>query len=299
MKTKNILVVMMILISSIGVATAISTPEKTMYEEGGGRPNNPLVDAVKNSLHDLAIFAIGCPAGYVYCYENENIYGDARADAKVFVSDPYIDGTNLYVNYRFDATKYYVYRGLTSSSQIHCNENGCDGTPLGSNGKYLLGSAPSTSQQGVTFVGWDYNSYNGYWSMAWVAQSWFSPFNYNLQVVIPPTLTPVVTTNPPVVTTNPPIQDRCSDNTLYNQCTAQKPLYCYYGNYIEKASVCGCPTGKIPSGETCIIGTSPEDKPNIIPKPIADVLGIKQTPGFESVFAVLGLLVATFLWRKK
>jgi chemotaxis protein histidine kinase CheA len=37
---------------------------------------------------------------------------------------------------------------------------------------------------------------------------------------------------------------KCSDGTLYNQCSVNKPFYCEAGNLINKCSTCGCPSGK-------------------------------------------------------
>ena len=34
---------------------------------------------------------------------------------------------------------------------------------------------------------------------------------------------------------------KCSDGTLYNQCSLKKPKYCDNGNLIDKCSLCGCP----------------------------------------------------------
>ncbi len=33
----------------------------------------------------------------------------------------------------------------------------------------------------------------------------------------------------------------CTDGTLYNHCSSNKPYYCFNGTLIKKASVCGCP----------------------------------------------------------
>jgi hypothetical protein len=37
---------------------------------------------------------------------------------------------------------------------------------------------------------------------------------------------------------------KCSDGTLFNQCSTNKPFYCENGNLINKCSTCGCPSGK-------------------------------------------------------
>ncbi len=49
---------------------------------------------------------------------------------------------------------------------------------------------------------------------------------------------------------------KCSDGTDYAQCAATKPKYCDDGNLVDKASLCGCPTGQTVSGETCIAPTT-------------------------------------------
>ncbi|MBS3080085.1 hypothetical protein J4221_01320 [Candidatus Pacearchaeota archaeon] len=36
---------------------------------------------------------------------------------------------------------------------------------------------------------------------------------------------------------------KCSDGTLYNNCSEDKPYYCYNGELIKKAFTCGCPEG--------------------------------------------------------
>jgi hypothetical protein len=179
----------LLLIIALGIVINPVNAEATKNggSGGGGLPNNPYIDGIKNALK-LASVAISCPSGYTYCYEQNNIYGNAQAMARVYLSDPYLEGNNLYINYRGDATKFYVYRGLTSWSQVSCGSGGCSGgQEVSSNGRYLIGSAPSTSQPGFVFVAWDYNSYGGYWSWTWAGHGWMQPFNYNLQ---PPTPTP-------------------------------------------------------------------------------------------------------------
>lgn len=36
---------------------------------------------------------------------------------------------------------------------------------------------------------------------------------------------------------------KCSDGTLYNECSTNKPYYCYEGDLVRKAATCGCPEG--------------------------------------------------------
>jgi len=48
------------------------------------------------------------------------------------------------------------------------------------------------------------------------------------------------------------IQQKCSDGTLYNECSVNQPLYCENGNLIDKAANCGCPSGYKVNNEECI-----------------------------------------------
>jgi hypothetical protein len=43
----------------------------------------------------------------------------------------------------------------------------------------------------------------------------------------------------------------CTDGTLYNLCSENKPYYCSNGNLIENASNCGCPYDYKIKGDTC------------------------------------------------
>jgi len=45
---------------------------------------------------------------------------------------------------------------------------------------------------------------------------------------------------------------RCSDGTIYNDCSTTKPNYCQDGNIVSKASVCGCPLEQDKNDEECI-----------------------------------------------
>ena len=55
---------------------------------------------------------------------------------------------------------------------------------------------------------------------------------------------------------------RCSDNTLYNSCSATKPLFCSNGNLTNNCTACSCPSGQgcQPGGNcqllACTDGTS-------------------------------------------
>jgi hypothetical protein len=49
---------------------------------------------------------------------------------------------------------------------------------------------------------------------------------------------------------------KCADGTLYGQCSTNKPQYCDNGNLVNKASLCGCPSGYKISENQCILDTS-------------------------------------------
>jgi hypothetical protein len=49
------------------------------------------------------------------------------------------------------------------------------------------------------------------------------------------------------------IQQKCSDGTLYGQCSTNKPKYCNNGSLDENASLCGCPNGYRVSESYCIL----------------------------------------------
>ena len=50
-----------------------------------------------------------------------------------------------------------------------------------------------------------------------------------------------------------PIVQKCTDGTLYGQCSANKPKYCGNGNLIDKCSNCGCSEGTNCQNEECKI----------------------------------------------
>ena len=66
------------------------------------------------------------------------------------------------------------------------------------------------------------------------------------------------------------ITQTCSDETSYNQCSTNKPLYCSNGNLIQNCNTCGCPTGKECINNECIEnepydpGGREDDDPNIL-----------------------------------
>jgi len=49
-----------------------------------------------------------------------------------------------------------------------------------------------------------------------------------------------------------PVVEKCLDETLYGQCSIDKPSYCDEGNLIDKASLCGCPVGYEVSDNQCL-----------------------------------------------
>lgn len=44
----------------------------------------------------------------------------------------------------------------------------------------------------------------------------------------------------------------CSDNTPFNQCSSNRPLFCLGGSLINRALTCGCQAGQAASGDICI-----------------------------------------------
>lgn len=51
----------------------------------------------------------------------------------------------------------------------------------------------------------------------------------------------------------------CSDGTLYDHCSKDKPLYCFNGTLINKATICGCPYDYRPKGDDCEVIPRCED----------------------------------------
>jgi hypothetical protein len=45
----------------------------------------------------------------------------------------------------------------------------------------------------------------------------------------------------------------CSDGTIYDECSATKPKYCLNGVLVDRADICGCPSGYAVSGVSCIV----------------------------------------------
>ncbi|OGD57257.1 hypothetical protein A2V71_01205 [Candidatus Berkelbacteria bacterium RBG_13_40_8] len=71
-----------------------------------------------------------------------------------------------------------------------------------------------------------------------------------------PTLTPAPTPNPtPTLTPTPtPVVQKCTDGTIYGQCSATKPKYCEKGNLVNKCSICDCHSGQqCQTAENCVV----------------------------------------------
>jgi len=51
----------------------------------------------------------------------------------------------------------------------------------------------------------------------------------------------------------PPQAQQCNDGTAYGFCSQQRPLYCFNGVLIDRASACGCPSGWVRDGERCVL----------------------------------------------
>ena len=47
------------------------------------------------------------------------------------------------------------------------------------------------------------------------------------------------------------IEYACDDETSYDSCSENKPLYCYNGELVKKAFTCGCPEGYKISFQDC------------------------------------------------
>lgn len=100
---------------------------------------------------------------------------------------------------------------------------------------------------------------------------------------------------------------KCTDGTQYGQCSATKPLYCDAGTLVSKCSVCGCPSGQSCQGDgTCTTptavggggGAAPTPTPTPTPTPILTPTPkplIPRIPGFEAIFAIIGLLAVAYL----
>jgi hypothetical protein len=47
------------------------------------------------------------------------------------------------------------------------------------------------------------------------------------------------------------VSGECKDGTKYNECSINKPFFCYEGNLLRKAASCGCPPGYKPDFQEC------------------------------------------------
>ena len=57
---------------------------------------------------------------------------------------------------------------------------------------------------------------------------------------------------PVQITVSETSAEKCTDGTSFGDCSEQKPKYCDDGILVDRASICGCPSGKIASGNRCI-----------------------------------------------
>ncbi len=49
----------------------------------------------------------------------------------------------------------------------------------------------------------------------------------------------------------------CSDGTPYDQCSTDRPEYCLDGELVNRASICGCPSGRTADGNSCVRPSTP------------------------------------------
>ena len=73
------------------------------------------------------------------------------------------------------------------------------------------------------------------------------------------------------------VQQKCSDGTLYSQCSTNKPTYCDNGKLIEKCSACSCPSGTICKNNECIQAT---DTPG--PTPFSGALNLSLDTSYSN-----------------
>lgn len=116
------------------------------------------------------------PAGFDWCYENQNINNNAWAIAKVwgterdFDSGPwegkYVVG-DIFANWGFQGDKSYIQEGVSSINWNQCNENGCS-FPTAAAGRYVFASKTQSPRYPM-FISWDYDESGGSW--AWTAQA--------------------------------------------------------------------------------------------------------------------------------
>ncbi len=51
-------------------------------------------------------------------------------------------------------------------------------------------------------------------------------------------------------------EPKCSDGTVYGECSLTKPKYCYSGELKEACGVCGCPSDKVCQDNKCVTSTT-------------------------------------------
>ena len=47
---------------------------------------------------------------------------------------------------------------------------------------------------------------------------------------------------------------KCSDGTAEGTCSKDKPMFCYSGTLVKKASICGCPSSYVKDFQDCVQG---------------------------------------------
>ncbi|NYZ74961.1 carboxypeptidase regulatory-like domain-containing protein, partial [Candidatus Micrarchaeota archaeon] len=98
-----------------------------------------------------------------------------------------------------------------------------------------------------------YPSSGQYWVMGYSGYGICAPTQVNVgsQYANGPGV--IVTTG--TTTPTPAPQRTCTDGTPWGFCSSNRPDYCRSGQLIEKASLCGCPDGQSPSGDSCVTAT--------------------------------------------
>jgi hypothetical protein len=51
----------------------------------------------------------------------------------------------------------------------------------------------------------------------------------------------------------PRVVTKCSDGTLEGKCSSDKPYYCYQGELLKNAHICGCPEGYTLNFQSCVL----------------------------------------------
>jgi len=109
---------------------------------------------------------------------------------------------------------------------------------------------------------------------------------------IPPPEDETTTVNFPTEDENPIISEDaiCSDGTLYNACSINKPKFCNNGDLIDKCNPCECPTNQ-PTNQECrknecieVVEGEEDDDPTLINQPpIASQVRPKTTKEGETI----------------